>query len=127
MNEVTAQLNYVRTSPRRMRLIVDLIRGKRVVHAMNNLAVLNQKTAKIMSKLLSSAIANAKHNNSFKAEDLIIKSIQVDGGPMIKRSVPKAHGRATPIRERTAHISLVLISVPAVKKAEKAPAKSKKQ
>ncbi len=125
--EVTAQLNYVRSSPRRMRLIADLIRGKRVARAMDNLAVINKKTAKIMAKVLSSAIANAKHNHSYKAEDLVIKTVTVDGGPMIKRSMPKAHGRATPVRERTSHISLVLASFPKPEKTAKAPAKSKKQ
>lgn len=109
---VTAQLNYVRTSPRRMRLIVDLIRGKRVEKAFANLAVLNQKAAKLMTKLLASAVANAKHNNSYKEEDLVIKTIMVDGGPVLKRFMPKAHGRATPVRERTAHVTVTLANIP---------------
>lgn len=95
-----------------MRLIVDLIRGKRVDRAFANLAVLNQKAAKLMAKLLTSAVANAKHNHSLKEEDLVIKTIMVDGGPMIKRFTPKAHGRATPIRERTAHITVTLANMP---------------
>lgn len=126
MNDfVTAQLNFVRTSPRRMRLMADLIRGKRVTRALSNLAVLNQKTARLMFKLLNSAVANAKHNNSYKVEDLIVKTVTVDGGPMLKRFIPKAHGRATPVRERTAHVSLVLANLPKPAKVA-APAKAAK-
>lgn len=121
--EVTAYLHYLRTSPRRMRLLVDLVRGKRVTRALDNLTVLNKKHAKTLSKLLLSAVANAEHNHSFKAEDLVIKTIMVDGGPVIKRFMPKAHGRATPVRERTSHISVVLANVP---KKEKSSSKTKK-
>lgn len=117
--EVSANLRYIRTSPRRMRLLADLVRGKRVSKALVNLAILNKKHAKSLSKLLLSAIANAKHNHSFKEEDLVVKTIMVDGGPMIKRWMPKAHGRATPVRERTAHVSLVLANMPPQAKATK--------
>lgn len=115
--EVTAYLRYIRTSPRRMRLLADLVRGKRVVRALDNLAVLHKKQAENLAKLLLSAIANAKHNHSYKEEDLVVKTITVDGGPMIKRWMPKAHGRATPVRERTAHVSLVLVNMPKKEKA----------
>lgn len=121
--EVSAKLRYIRTSPRRMRLLADLVRGKRVEKALISLAVLNKKHAKSLSKLIESAVANAKHNHSFKAEDLVVKTIFVDGGPMLKRWMPKAHGRATPVRERTAHVSLVLANMPKVAKASKAPKK----
>ena len=62
-------------------------------------------------KLLNSAIANAKHNHSLDVENLRVQSITVDGGPVLKRWMPKAHGRATPIRERTSHINLVLVDI----------------
>ena len=117
--EVTAQLKYLRTSPRKLRLIVDLIRGKRVSRALENLAVLNKKQAHTMAKLVNSAIANATNNHSLKADDLVIKTITVDGGPVLKRFMPKAHGRATPVRERTSHVKLVLAAIPRKVKATK--------
>lgn len=109
--QVTAQLNFLRTSPRKMRIIADLVRGKKVVRAMENLSLLNKKPAKYLLKLVKSAVANAKHNHSLAVEDLCIKTIMVDGGPVLKRFMPKAHGRATPVRERTSHITLVLEAV----------------
>lgn len=117
--EITAQLNYLRTSPRKLRILADLIRGKKVVRALENLALLNKKQAVYLAKLVNSAVANAKHNYSVALEDLRIKTITVDGGPMIKRFMPKAHGRATPVRERTSHVTLVLEKFEAKAKKEK--------
>lgn len=94
--------------PRKMRLIVDLIRGKRALRAVTVLSVLHKKGARPVLKLLNSAIANAEHNHQLKKDDLFIKSIMVDGGPVLKRWMPKAHGRATPVRERTSHVTIVL-------------------
>ena len=94
--------------PRKMRLLVDLIRGKRAERALALLSVLNKRGALPLRKLLASAVANAKHNHSLPAENLYIKSITVDGGPVLKRWMPKAHGRATPVRERTSHVKLTL-------------------
>ena len=94
--------------PRKMRLLVDLIRGKRAERALALLSVLNKRGALPLRKLLDSAVANAKHNHSLQAENLYIKSITVDGGPVLKRWMPKAHGRATPVRERTSHVKLTL-------------------
>lgn len=108
MQEVTAQLNFLRMGPRKVRLVVDLIRGKKVSRALDVLALLNKKASRPIKKLLESAIANAKHNFSLDAEDLKVEKITVDGGPMLKRWMPKAHGRATPVRERTSHIKLIL-------------------
>lgn len=110
--EVTAQLNFLRTSPRKLRLIVDLIRGKKVARAIDNLSVLNKQAAKYLLKLLRSAIANAKHNHQLSEEKLFIKTMMVDGGPVLKRFMPKAHGRATPVRERTSHVTLILGVLP---------------
>lgn len=124
MTQVTAQLNYLRTSPRKLRLLADLVRGKKVTRALNNLALLNKKQAKFLTKLLNSAVANAKHNHSLAVESLVVKTITVDGGPMIKRFTPKAHGRATPVRQRTSHVNLVLEAVePKAKKAKEAAKK----
>lgn len=108
MTEVNAKLRFLRMGPRKVRLVVDTIRGKKVLRALDILSVLPKKAALPILKLLNSAVANAKHNHSLAVEDLKISQIYVDGGPVLKRSMPKAQGRATPIRERTSHINLVL-------------------
>jgi large subunit ribosomal protein L22 len=110
--------------PKKMRLIADLIRGKRVERAQAVLGLLNKKGAEPVLKLLNSAVANAKHNHSIES-NLIVKSIMVDGGPVLKRFMPKAHGRATPVRERTSHVSLVLEQLPEKVKKEKISKKTK--
>lgn len=94
--------------PRKMRLLADLIRGRHVEKAMITLSLLNKRGARPLLKLVQSAVANAKHNHSLDTGTLRVKSITVDGGPVLKRWMPKAHGRATPVRERTSHIQLVL-------------------
>ena len=119
MKEVKAKLSYLRQGPRKVRLVVDVIRGRKVTTALHNLSLLNKRAALPILKLLQSAIANAKHNFSLSAENLRVAKITVDGGPVLKRWMPKAHGRATPIRERTSHIQLVLTEVVKKEKAEK--------
>ena len=108
MQEVQAHLRFLRMSPRKVRLVADLIRGNSVTRASNSLSVLNKVAAAPLLKLLNSAVANAKHNFSLEAGTLKVARITVDGGPALKRWMPKAHGRATPVRERTSHINLVL-------------------
>ena len=108
MQEVTAKLRFLRMGPRKVRLIVDMIRGKKVTRALDLLSVMPKRAARPVLKLLNSAVANAKHNHSLAVEDLKVAQIYVDGGPVLKRWMPKAHGRATPVRERTSHINLVL-------------------
>lgn len=105
---VTAQLRYYRQGPRKMRLVADVIRGRDVTRAVGLLTVTNKKAARALLKLLRSAIANAKNNFALDTELLRVRSITVDGGPMLKRWLPRAHGRATPIRERTSHVTLTL-------------------
>lgn len=111
MKEVKAKLSYLRQGPRKVRLIADMIRGRGVARAEAVLLTLNKRAALPVLKLLRSAVANAKHNFSIPAEKLKVAKITVDGGPMLKRWMPKAHGRATPVRERTSHINLVLMEV----------------
>jgi large subunit ribosomal protein L22 len=112
MNQaVTAKLSYLRMGPRKLRLVADMIRGKRVAKALEILALSRKLAARPIMKLLNSAIANAKHNYQLGMENLVVSTIMVDGGPMLKRWMPKAHGRATPVRERTSHINLVLTEV----------------
>lgn len=117
MTEVIAKLRYYRMGPRKMRLLADVIRGRDVTRATYALSVINKKGSKPLLKLLNSAIANAKNNHSLDTTLLRVASVTVDGGPVLKRWLPRAHGRATPIRERTCHVTLTL--VPFEKKAEK--------
>ena len=109
MQEVKAKLNFLRMGPRKVRLVADLMRGRKVSMVIDRLSLMNKKAARYLLKLLKSAVANAKNNFQLEMETLRVKSITVDGGPVLKRWMPKAHGRATPIRERTSHINLILV------------------
>lgn len=106
--QTTARLRSLRMAPRKVRLLVDLIRGKKVQDAINQLSFSTKIAAKDVLKLLKSGIANAKHNHGINEETLVIKTAFVDGGKTLHRSTPRAMGRATPIRKRTSHITLVL-------------------
>jgi len=119
MQEVTAKLSYLRMGPRKVRLIADLIRGKKAEKAQKILSLSNKRAARPVLKLLNSAIANAKHNFEMTLDSLRVSKISVDGGPVLKRWMPKAHGRATPVRERTSHINLVLVGIGKEEKKKK--------
>jgi large subunit ribosomal protein L22 len=126
--EIKATLNFLKMGPRKVRLIADTMRGHKVSLLLERLTMNSQHAALPMLKLLKSAVANAKHNFKFDVNTLRVKSITVDGGPVVKRWMPKAHGRATPLRQRTSHINLVLVhEEPLVKKAKKAEKKSIKK
>ncbi|MBI5186076.1 MAG: 50S ribosomal protein L22 [Nitrospinae bacterium] len=103
-------LKFVRVSPQKTRLVADLIRGKKVSAAEHTLRAINyKKTARIMSAGLKTAKSNAIENKKVdNAEEMLIKEIKIDGGPFHKRFMPRARGRATPIRKRTSHITIVL-------------------
>ncbi|MGO9792331.1 MAG: 50S ribosomal protein L22 [Solirubrobacteraceae bacterium] len=103
-----AQAKYVRSSARKARLVCDHIRGKSVEDARAILAHTPRAVARDWSKLLESAIANAEHNHELVGEDLYVKVVQADEGPTIKRHRPRAQGRATKIRKRTAHLTILL-------------------
>ncbi len=105
---VRAQAKYVRTSARKARLVCDHIRGKSVDEARAILAHTPRAVARDWSKLLESAIANAEHNHELVGEDLYVKAITADEGPTIKRFRPRAMGRATQIRKRTSHLTVLL-------------------
>lgn len=111
--------------PRKVRLVTDLVKGRKVLRAQDILSLTNKRAARPVLKLLNSAIANGKNNFKIEAEDLRIKNITVDGGPVLKRWMPKAHGRATPIRERTSHIIMTLELVEKKEKKEKKEVKGK--
>ena len=106
--EVRAKLRFVRVSPRKARLVADLIRGKGSEEAMNILNFTKKAASKILIKLLKSAIANATQKKNIDVDRLFIKKIAVDQGPTMKRFQPRALGRATTIRKRTSHIDIVL-------------------
>ena len=108
MIEVTAKLNNAKISPKKMRLVADTIRGLGVIKAQERLAVIFKKSAPMVTKLLQSAIANAKNRYEVKAEDLIVKSIIVNQGRDLKRWTPAAFGRAHPFRMHYCHVTLVL-------------------
>jgi ribosomal protein L22 len=105
---VRAQAKYVRSSARKARLVCDHIRGKSVDEARAILAVTPRAIARDWSKLLESAIANAEHNHELVGEDLYVKAVHADEGPTIKRFRPRAMGRATRIRKRTSHLTILL-------------------
>jgi ribosomal protein L22 len=105
---VRAQAKYVRSSARKARLVCDNIRGKSVEDARAILAHTPRAVAQDWSKLLESAVANAEHNHELVGEDLVIKAVHADEGPTIKRFRPRAMGRASKIRKRTAHLTILL-------------------
>jgi ribosomal protein L22 len=105
---VRAQAKYVRSSPRKARLVCDHIRGKSVEDARAILAHTPRAIARDWSKLLESAVANAEHNHELVGEDLYVKAVHADDGPTIKRFRPRAMGRATKIRKRTSHLTILL-------------------
>ena len=106
--EVRAKLRFVRVSPRKARLVADLIRGKGSEEAMNILTFTKKAAAKILIKLLKSAIANATQKKTIDIDRLYVKKIAVDQGPTMKRFQPRAMGRATTIRKRSSHITIVM-------------------
>jgi large subunit ribosomal protein L22 len=105
--EVKARLRFVRIAPRKARLVADLIQGKESGEALNILTFTKKSAAKIVIKLLKSAIANATQKK-MDVDRLYVKQITVDQGPTMKRFQPRALGRATMIRKRTSHIYIVL-------------------
>ncbi len=105
---VRAHAKYVRSSARKARLVCDHIRGKTVEEARAILAHTPRAVAKDWSKLLESAVANAEHNHELVGEDLYVKAVKADEGPTIKRFQPRAMGRATKIRKRTTHLTILL-------------------
>ncbi len=106
--EITAKMRMIRISPRKVRLVGDLIKKKNVNDASGMLTYMPQKASVILKKLLDSAIANAKQKKYVDIDNLYVKNVMVDGGPTLKRFLPRAMGRATRIRKRTSHITMVL-------------------
>jgi large subunit ribosomal protein L22 len=106
--ESSAKLSFARLSPRKTRLVVDMVRGKGIQNALNTLRFSPQPSAKLVSKLISSAVANAEQKGVADVDRLYVKSIYVNGGTVLKRFLPRAMGRASKIRKPTSHICVVL-------------------
>ena len=106
--EARAITRNVHMSPQKARLVADLIRGKKVEEALQLLRFTPKKAARILAKTLRSAIANATDTQSVDPDMLYVKRTYIDGGSTLRRFTPRAHGRATPIRKRTSHFTVVV-------------------
>ena len=95
-------------APRKVRSVGDLIKGLSVNEAEAQLLVQRRRPAKALLKLLRSAVANAKNNNQWNPDSLFVKTVRVDGGPMLKRYLPRARGSASPIEKKMSHVTLIL-------------------
>ena len=107
-----AILRRFRESPRKVRMVADMIRGRSVDDAMSILRLQQRKAAKMLSKVLGSAIANATENEKADADKLVVTNVSIDGGPTQKRWMPRSMGRANRINSRTSHVTIV-VDVPA--------------
>jgi large subunit ribosomal protein L22 len=109
--EAKATMRYVRTSPRKMRRVVDMVRGQHVEEARRILRFSPLGASKEVGKLLDSAVANAEQSPGIVAQNLVVDRIFVDGGPTLRRFRPRAYGRATRVRKRTSHVTVVVKSM----------------
>jgi large subunit ribosomal protein L22 len=112
---VTASLNDYRQAPRKVRLVANLVKGKKVGDAMNILDFLVKEASGPMKKLIASAVANAKTNFNLSSENLFIKNVQVNPGTIMKRSMPRARGSAFPIHKHSSHVRVILAPVSEMK------------
>jgi large subunit ribosomal protein L22 len=110
MAEITAKLNYLRISPRKVRTLTKPLKGLSVFQADAYLRAFHRGASEPLRKLIASAVANAQHNHHFEKDGLYIFRITVDAGPTLKRMLPRAYGSPSPILKRTSHVSLVLRS-----------------
>jgi len=104
----TARLSHIRIAPRKMRVIANLIRGKKVDTAINSLRFLNKAGSREFFKLLVSAVANAEDQGQDDVDGLVVRTVMVDQGPTLKRWRPRAQGRATRIQKKTSHVFVEL-------------------
>jgi large subunit ribosomal protein L22 len=106
--KVRAQAKYIRQSPYKVRRVLDLVRGLPVEDARRVLQFTPRRAAEPISKVLNSAVANAEHNHALDADELFVAEAFADEGPTLKRYRPRARGRATRIRKRTSHVTIVV-------------------
>ncbi|MBX4187459.1 MAG: 50S ribosomal protein L22 [Candidatus Doudnabacteria bacterium] len=110
VTEVKAFARYIHVSPRKLRLVADLVRQQSVATALEQLRFFSKNAALPLAKAINSAVANAVHNFNLNKDDLFVKAITIDGGPVYKGYAPRAQGRAFVVRKRTSHINVVLES-----------------
>jgi large subunit ribosomal protein L22 len=103
-----AIVRHVRMSPRKMRVVANLVRGKRVDEAMSLLKLMPKKGAVVIRKLIISAIANAEHHGFQDVDDMVIRDCNVDNGPILKRWMPRSMGRANRVQHRTSHVTVMV-------------------
>lgn len=132
--QVKAKAKYIRISPRKVRLVVDLVRGLPVKEAQHQLMFSKKRAARPVLKVLNSAIANAENNFGLNTKDFIVAEAFVDEGPTLKRYMPRAFGRASTLRKRSSHITILVgerteekASKKAKETAEEKPAAAKKE
>lgn len=101
-------LKGAKVSPRKARLVVDLIRGKHVQDALDTLRFTQKKTAPMIAKMIRAAISSATTQATVDVDNLVVSKACVDEGPMFKRFIPRAQGRAAPVRKRSSHITVEL-------------------
>ena len=106
--EAKAIQRYVRITPRKCNQVLALIRGQAVEHAQNTLQFTPKNGARIVQKVLKSAVANALHEGKVRVEELYVKQAVVGAGPTLKRWLPRAQGRATPLLKRMSHVTLTV-------------------
>ena len=106
--EAKAVARYIRISPQKARLVADVVRGLEVDKAITTLRFMPKKGARILRKVIESAVANASQSHEIDVDTLYVKTIYIDGGPTLKRIRPRAMGRASRILKRTSHITVVL-------------------
>lgn len=121
--DISVKLRYLRMSPRKVRLVIDVIRGLTAREAEVRLQFLPKAAAQPVLKLLRSAMANAEHNHKLSVDALRVSHVTVDGGPTLKRFRARAQGRAADIRKRTSHITLTLTDAPKTVPVSKKPAR----
>ena len=109
--EAKASMKYVRATPRKMRRVVDLIRGEHVLEARRILRFSPLAASRDVEKLLNSAVANAEQRPGIIADNLVVSRAWVDEGPTLKRFRPRAYGRAAKVRKRTAHVTVIVRSM----------------
>ena len=103
-----AKVRHIRISASKVKIVIDLIRGKSVAEALAILKATPKAASPVVEKLLNSAIANAENNMGLMRDDLYIAEVFADQGPTMKRFRPRAQGRASRIRKRTSHITIIL-------------------
>lgn len=125
VTETKAVSRFVRISPRKARQVMDVIRGKNVQDALATLTFLPKKGARLIEKVVKSAAANAENNFGMTKDFLYVSKAYVDGAPSIKRWLPRAYGRATPIKKRFSHITVFVAERAAAAQKQVSAAKPK--